>query len=105
MRGVPPEKKRALSLSPPAPLSSSALFPPSPPLSVVLVAVDLLGYIVVKGALTEEQVRIGNEAIDMLQQRGDLTVRYTQAHSHTRARARTHTHTNNTNTRRRSVHE
>lgn len=36
--------------------------------------VDLLGYVVVKNALSAEQVRIGNEAIDMLEQQGDLTV-------------------------------
>jgi hypothetical protein len=33
-----------------------------------------LGYVVVKNALSEDQVRIGNEAIDMLEQQGDLTV-------------------------------
>jgi ectoine hydroxylase-related dioxygenase (phytanoyl-CoA dioxygenase family) len=35
---------------------------------------DLLGYVVVKNVLSEDQVRIGNEAIDMLEQQGDLTV-------------------------------
>ena len=38
------------------------------------IVVDLLGYVVVKNALSAEQVRIGNEAIDMLEKQGDLTV-------------------------------